>query len=101
MKEENINIQAGANYDSELLGRIECAYRIYKLSEMFLRDVENDYTKDYGKLKIARLRYEFAQHEMLSLLKEARAKGIRWRDNEFIRKCFYPDTCAGGINNLP
>lgn len=89
----NNNVHKGQNNgvrNSDLIGRIENAYRVYKLSEVFLSDVENDYGKDYGKLKIARLRLDFARHELLSVLKEAQEKGVRWNENEFIRKYFQP-----------
>jgi hypothetical protein len=43
---------------------------------------------DYGKLKIARLRLDFARHALLTLLNEASCKGVRWQENEAFRNIF-------------
>ena len=72
--------------NSNLMGKIENTYKIYKLNEVFLRNVNDD----YGKEKIARLRCEFARHELLTLLDEARNRGIKVNDNEIFKKFFYP-----------
>lgn len=64
------SIESGKN--EELVNKIENAYKVFKMSEMYLNDVSDD----YGKKKIARLRYEFAQHELMKLLQEASKEGI-------------------------
>jgi len=72
--------------DKGLLEKIEKAYRVYKISEVFLNDVGDD----YGKLKIAKLRYEFARHELLTLLEEAGGKGIKWGQIDIIKNNIHP-----------
>lgn len=57
----------------DIVEKIEKAYDMYKISEIFLNDVKDD----YGKFKIAKLRLEFARHELISLLSEAIEKGIK------------------------
>ncbi|MCX7921726.1 MAG: hypothetical protein N3B21_06900 [Clostridia bacterium] len=74
--------------NSGLLKKIEKAYKIYKISEVFLKDVNDD----YGKLKIARLRLDFARHELMTLLNEARNRGVKLGDNEVVKKFFYPSS---------
>lgn len=76
------------NENLSLVEKIDKAYSIYKMSEIFLNDVADD----YGKLKIARLRLEFARHELLTLIDEARIKGIKLNNNEVINRFFYPDS---------
>ncbi len=68
----------------ELIKKIEEAYKIYKISEMFLRDVSDD----YGKQKIAKLRLDFASHRLNHLLEEARDKGIGINDIEIMKNFF-------------
>lgn len=70
---------------SGLINKIEQAYKIYKISEVYLNDVSDD----YGKQKLARLRLEFARHELAVLLEEARSKGIKLEDNEFANKYYF------------
>jgi len=67
--------------------RLEDAFKIYKLSEVYLNNVNDD----YGKLKIAKLRLDFARHELLDVIKEANSKGIKLKDNEMINKFLYDD----------
>lgn len=74
--------------NDDILSKLENAYKVYKLSEMFLNDVSDD----YGKQKIARLRFEFARHQLLTLMQEAREKGVKWENSDMIRKYFYPDS---------
>lgn len=85
MTETSANNGMG-NVDDEkdIFDRIEKAYSLYKMSEVFLNDVRDD----YGKLKIARLRLEFARHELECVLSEARERGIKLDDNELV-KDFY------------
>ncbi len=68
-----------------MLDKIENAYKKYKISEVFLRDVHDD----YGKQRLAELRVEFALHELLTLFEEARKNGIKWTDSEMTSKYFY------------
>lgn len=84
----SINTNNYCDDDLKLVEKVENAYRIYKLSELFLKDVNDD----YGKLKIARLRLEFARHELLVLLQEARDRGIKISDNEMIKKFYHPES---------
>jgi len=70
-----------------LITEIEEAFKTYKISEVYLNDVADD----YGKLKIARLRMDFARHKMLTLLEEAKDKGIKARDCEIINTFLYSD----------
>jgi len=72
----------------ELMGKIEDAYKLYKLSEVFLKDVIDD----YGKLKIARIRLEFARYELMRLLEEAREKGIKLDSSNPAREFFFPSS---------
>lgn len=72
--------------DKSLIEKIEEAYRIYKLSEVFFNDVADD----YGKQKIAALRMEFARHHLDALLEEARGKGVKWNESEIVKKFLYP-----------
>ena len=91
MKEEDFN----SNKDStskendeieNLIEKVENAYKIYKVSEVYLNNVFDD----YGKLKIARLRLEFARHELFILLDEAKDSGVDWKNNEMIRNFLHP-----------
>ena len=87
--DESVNQESLMDEESaELIRKLENAYKIYKLSELFLQDVGDD----YGKQKIARLRFAFARHELLTLMQEAREKGIQWENSEMLRKYFYPDS---------
>jgi hypothetical protein len=81
----NINGASDNAEDTFIVEKIEDAYKVFKISEVFLKDVKDD----YGKLKIARLRLEFARHELLILLDEAREKGIKLNNNELIKGFFY------------
>lgn len=76
------------NENSELIEKIEEAFKIYKLSELFLKDVSDD----YGKLKIARLRLDFARHELLTLMEEAKCKGVELKNSAIIEKFLHPDS---------
>ena len=89
---DNMCAEHGDNgYDENeyncLINKLENAYKVYRLSEVFLNDVIDD----YGKQKIARLRLEFARHELQTLIEEAREKGIKWQNNDIVRKYFYRD----------
>lgn len=63
--------------DTGLIKRIEAAFNIYKISEIYAKDVADD----CQKLKTARHSLDFAHHELVVLLDEAREKGIRWQDS--------------------
>jgi hypothetical protein len=83
-----ISNNPGETADNGLLVRkIENAYRIYKMSEIYMNDVADD----YGKQKIARLRYEFAQHELMLLIQEAARKGVKWDNCELPENLFYTE----------
>lgn len=89
--EWNESFTSESNTESEstdLISKLESAYQVYKLSETFLSDVSDD----YGKQKIARLRFEFARHQLLTLMQEAGERGIQWENSEMIRKYFYTDS---------
>lgn len=75
----NTNINEERTYgNADLLERLENAYKLYKMCEGILKDVKDD----YGKQKIARLRYEFARHELSILMREAHGKGISWKRSD-------------------
>jgi hypothetical protein len=74
--------------NSLLLKKIENTYKAYRLSELYLIDVEDD----YGKQKIARLRMEFSRHELVELLKTAVLKGIHLSDHEMLRSFYEPSS---------
>jgi hypothetical protein len=65
--------------------RIEETCKIYRMSQLFLEDAKGD----YGKQKIAQLRFEFAKHKLFTLLEEVSKKGIIWSKNELLRKYLY------------
>jgi hypothetical protein len=81
-----INKDMNVNKDKMVLvEKIEKAYKVYKISEMFFKNVYDD----YGKQKIAQLRMDFARHELETLLDEAREKGVKLKNNELIKKFYY------------
>jgi hypothetical protein len=59
--------------DEQLLFQLDRSIRECKLSQVYLNDVVDD----YGKIKVAKLRFEFARHEYLNLLKEAKTRGLK------------------------
>lgn len=61
--------------------RLEKALKVYKMSELYLKDVEDD----YGKLKIARLRFDFARHELSELMEEAAGLSINLGEMEIFK----------------
>jgi septum formation inhibitor MinC len=71
-----------------LVGKIEEAFKVFKLCELNL----NVAGGDYGELKIARLRLDFARHELVTLLKEAEEKGIKWGMDEFVKGLIQEDS---------
>ncbi len=71
----------------DLVERIEEAFKVYKLCENYLNDVSSD----YGELKIARLRLDFARYELLALLKEAEERGIKWDKDEIVKDILQPN----------
>lgn len=85
--EDNINA---------LSEKIEKAFEIYRTSELFLKDVSDD----YGKIKIARLRLEFARHELLELLKKAREIGLNPMKMEPVRHFFNLDDSPAQNHNM-
>lgn len=68
------NIENVGGESPDLARKIEEALRIFKKAEFNLSDAGSD----YGEIKIARLQFDFARHELLTLLKEADNKGVRW-----------------------
>ncbi|PYG88829.1 hypothetical protein LY28_01190 [Ruminiclostridium sufflavum DSM 19573] len=77
-KFENINyeyIQASdikIISDKSLVDKVQNTYKFFKLCEIYLNNVKDD----YGKKKIASLRLAFVQHQLELLLKECFARGI-------------------------
>lgn len=67
----------------KMLKKLEDAYKIFQISELYLKDVSDD----YGKQKIAKLRYDFAKHKLAELWEEASKYGIEWDDSEIMRNC--------------
>jgi hypothetical protein len=84
---KNVNSESIRKENSKLIEKIENAYKLCKLSEVYLEDVEDD----YGKQKIATLRLKFARHELLNLLEKAREQGIKLKDNDMIMSFFHSD----------
>ncbi|HOV27156.1 MAG TPA: hypothetical protein PK566_12480 [Pseudobacteroides sp.] len=68
-KEQNFDSEVDA---SELVDKIEEAYKAYESCENSL----NKWIDDYGEYKIAKLRLEFLKHELGNLIKVAEEKGI-------------------------
>ncbi|MBZ4644713.1 MAG: hypothetical protein PWR27_1869 [Petroclostridium sp.] len=64
--------------DEELLSKLDRSVKECKLFQMYLEDVNDD----YGKIKIAKLKFEFAKHEYLKLLKEVKARGLKVADED-------------------
>jgi len=58
--------------DQTLLDKVQNTYKFLKLSEIYLKDVKDD----YGKKKIASLRVEFVRHQLDLLMRECFARGI-------------------------
>lgn len=81
----NQNINQAA---SDLIGKFEEAFKVFKQCELNLNGTVND----YGELKIARLRLDFARHELVTLLKEAQDKGIKWGMDEFVKDLIQADS---------
>jgi len=74
----NTNLEDTRNL---MIEKLEDAYKIFKISEVYLKDVSDD----YGKQKIAKLRYDFAKHRLAQLWEEASKIGIEWGDSEIMR----------------
>lgn len=74
-----------------VIQKIENAYKNYKLCEFF----HNDVNDDYGKKKIARLRMEFAYHELMMLIKQAVEQGVKLDESEMLKKMLYADKRLG------
>lgn len=93
--QENYNVQMQNIFELETkandqneetwIKSIEDACKIYRMSQLFLEDARGD----YGKYKIAQLRFEFAKHKLFTLLEESSRKGITWSKNELLRKYLY------------
>jgi hypothetical protein len=58
--------------ETTLIDKIEEAHKVYESCETSL----NKWIDDYGEYKIAKLRLEFARHELINLIKIAEEKGI-------------------------
>lgn len=71
--------------ESTLIDRIEEAHKVYESCEATL----NKWIDDYGEYKIAKLRLEFARHELINLIKIAEDKEINI-DND-IKKVFFSE----------
>jgi len=59
--------------DQTLTDKVQNTYRFLRLSEIYLKDVRDD----YGKKKIASLRVDFIRHQLDLLLRECFARGIK------------------------
>lgn len=80
----DINCWEGDADKDNFVEKIKNAYIIYMTSKSFVENVSDD----YGKQKIARLRLDFAHHNLLTLLHEAGSKGIVCTNNEIIKKIY-------------
>jgi len=58
--------------DRTLLDKVQNTYKFFKLSEIYMKDVNDD----YGKKKIASLRVDFVRHQLELLMRECIARGI-------------------------
>ncbi|MGE4284631.1 MAG: DUF2508 family protein [Clostridia bacterium] len=58
--------------DEQLLHKLDKSIRECKISQMYLNDVFDD----YGKIKVAKLRFEFARTEYFELLKEVKSRNL-------------------------
>lgn len=64
--------------------KLEEAFKIYKICEIYANDVSDD----YGKQKIAKLRLEFAKHELIQSWDEAAKLGIDLEESEILKNTF-------------
>jgi hypothetical protein len=66
--------------DQTLIEKVQNTYKFLKLSEIYLKDVKDD----YGKKKIASYRVDFVRHQLDLLMRECFARGI----NHSISDCY-------------
>ncbi len=76
------NIENTCDKSPDLAQRIEEALKILKRAEFNLSYAGSD----YGEIKLARLQFDFARHELLALIKEANNKGIKWPKDSILRE---------------
>lgn len=65
--------------DQDLLQMVKKTNQFLKLSEIYKKDVRDD----YGKQKIANLRVEFVRHQLKLLTRECFARGIKHGINSY------------------
>lgn len=58
--------------DAELISKLDRSIKECKLFQLYLKDVNDD----YGKVKVAKLKFEFARHEYLALMQEAQKRQL-------------------------
>ena len=62
--------------DEQLIFKLDQSLKTCKLFQLYLKDV----TDDYAKIKRAKLKFEFAKHEYLTLLQEAKQRELSIRE---------------------
>jgi len=83
MKVNNTETKMDKN-TKEALKNLESALKIYKISEIYANDVNDD----YGKKKIASLRLEFAKHELADAWEKASQLGIVMENYNIFKETF-------------
>lgn len=71
-------VSYGLLSNEQILDKLCSTIKQFKLCQLYLKDVSDD----YGKVKIAKLRYEFIKHECFNLLNEAKARGLKLGEEE-------------------
>ena len=71
--------------DDQLIFKLDQSLKTCKLFQLYLKDV----TDDYGKIKMAKLKFEFAKHEYLTLLKEAKQRELSTREQNNMTNVFF------------
>lgn len=82
MGTEYIDIKSQDAHEKALLKKIDEAFKTYKLSEIYAKDVNDDYCKK----KLAQLRLEFAKHGLVQAIEEALKHGINIQDSKIYRQ---------------
>ena len=71
--------------DHALLSKLDQSIRQCKLLQIYLKDVHDD----YGKIKVAKLKFEFAKHEYATLLREAKTRKLKLDEQHSMFKMLF------------